>query len=313
MNVTIIIPVYKVESYIRDCLYSVMAQTMSKGLECILVDDSTPDKSIVIAESVIADYDGEIKFRVLYHDQNKGLSEARNTGMLAALGKYIYFLDSDDTIIPKCIELLYALVENYPGVDMVQGGTNCSIDWLSFADKSLPEYSNNRRWIKTTMLKRYILPMIACNKLLRRQFITDNNLFFSEGIIHEDEHFNFFLAKHISSVAVCKYDTYLYRHNPNGIKLSSANEKETISWTFIINDMIANLDSFCRTEQVMCILNKLQEICNDGMNDITNKIVENKKFEFRKLWQYYCNYNSNLKKMYRLKNRILLHLWMTLI
>lgn len=106
-TISVIIPVYNVEPYIAECLQSVMCQTYTGPLECILVDDCCKDNSIVIAEKLIADYKGPISFRILHHDHNRGLSASRNTGLEASSGEYVYFLDSDDFIETKTIEMLY--------------------------------------------------------------------------------------------------------------------------------------------------------------------------------------------------------------
>ena len=86
--VSIIIPVYNVASYIKRCLQSVGAQS-HKNLECILIDDCGTDGSIHFAEQFIKEYSGEIRFNILRHKHNCGLSAARNTGMKAANGDYI--------------------------------------------------------------------------------------------------------------------------------------------------------------------------------------------------------------------------------
>ena len=90
-DVSIVIPVYGVENYIERCLNSVMQQdSKSVSLECILVDDCSPDNSIKIAEKIIKDYSGGIRFEILRHDKNQGLSVARNTGMSSAKGRFLF-------------------------------------------------------------------------------------------------------------------------------------------------------------------------------------------------------------------------------
>ena len=105
-KISIIIPIYNVAEYITECLQSVMRQTYKGEIECILVDDCGKDKSISVAEQLISDYKGQIEFRILHHEHNRGLSAARNTGTDAATGDYIYYLDSDDYISDDCIEVL---------------------------------------------------------------------------------------------------------------------------------------------------------------------------------------------------------------
>ena len=106
MRVSIIIPVYNVEPYIERCIESVLCQTY-RELEVILVDDSSPDCSMDLARKCI-DNSNRNKLDIIHlrHDHNLGLSAARNTGIEAATGDYLFFLDSDDWITDNCISLL---------------------------------------------------------------------------------------------------------------------------------------------------------------------------------------------------------------
>lgn len=79
------------EQYIQKCLLSVVSQSYTKGIECILVNDCTKDESINIAQKLIDEYRGNIKFRIINREENGGLSAARNTGILEAKGDYLYF------------------------------------------------------------------------------------------------------------------------------------------------------------------------------------------------------------------------------
>ena len=90
-KVSVIIPIYNVEDYIEECLVSVLNQTL-KEIEIICVDDGTKDSSMEIVER----YAKEDDRIVIIHRENGGLSAARNTGLEAATGEYVYFLDSDD-------------------------------------------------------------------------------------------------------------------------------------------------------------------------------------------------------------------------
>lgn len=89
MKISVIIPVYNVADYIEHCILSVMRQSY-QNLECIIVDDATDDDSILICERIIRNYKGIIDFRVIHHKHNRGLSEARNTGIKAAKGDYLF-------------------------------------------------------------------------------------------------------------------------------------------------------------------------------------------------------------------------------
>ena len=256
IKVSIIIPVYKVEDYIEKCIYSVINQTYC-NIECILVDDCSPDKSIEKVKEIISNYSGNIKFKIITHEKNKGLSAARNTGIKESTGDYIYFMDSDDYIISECIEIMVRLQEKYPHVELIQAGAICNLEFLDIEKKDIPfEYTENRRWIKTTLLERYLLPLTSWNKLIKKEFIIKNNLYFKEGIIHEDELFNFYLAKYLSSIAICKINTYVYVSRDNSI-MSSKNNKSKESWEIIYKEFINNIDSFCANEQIQLIYKEL--------------------------------------------------------
>ena len=90
-SISIIVPVYNVEPYVEECIHSVMRQTYTGPMECIVVDDCGTDNSMAVVEGLIANYKGPISFKVLHHKHNRGLSAARNTGMDAATGDYYFF------------------------------------------------------------------------------------------------------------------------------------------------------------------------------------------------------------------------------
>ena len=122
--VSIIIPVYKVEAYIERCLLSVMRQTYhDSAFECILVDDCSPDNSILIAQKLINGYHGIIDFKIIRNDKNRGLSVARNRGMEQVSGKYLFFLDSDDYLREDCLQVMLEIAAVHPDAEMIMG--NC--------------------------------------------------------------------------------------------------------------------------------------------------------------------------------------------
>lgn len=216
IKISIIVPIYNVEQYIKECFDSIVTQTYSGGMECIFVDDCGQDHSVEILEKLITNYHGDIDFSIIHYEHNKGLSGARNTGIHHATGDYLYFLDSDDTLTPDCIERLVALVLKYPRVEVVQGSANASVNWLVVNETLVPEYSENFAWIRKSLLRRF-LPMTAWNKLVLRTFVLKHDLYFAEGMIHEDEIWKFMMAKYVHHIAFCFVPTYNYRENNNGI------------------------------------------------------------------------------------------------
>lgn len=249
MKVSIIIPVYNVEPYIEECLQSVAEQTMTEGVECIIVDDCGSDKSMENVRNFVNQYKGAVVFKILRHDKNRGLSAARNTGIKAASGEYIYLLDSDDYIVPKCIETLYSIaIAN--NADVVQGAYITTSQHLTNAMSTAhPAISEDRRYIKRTLLDYDRNPVMAQNRLVRRQLIIDNALWFKEGIIHEDNYWTFFLAKHVKRMAFCPEKLYYYRETPGSITKNRNTEKEVLAFTTMVRDFTANIDSFERGAQ----------------------------------------------------------------
>jgi len=104
MSISVIIPIYNVEPYIERCARSILEQTY-EDKEIIFVDDASPDRSIAVLNSVLANYPGQ-KVTVLHHAHNQGLAAARKTGLEAAKGEYVVSVDSDDYIEPNMLELV---------------------------------------------------------------------------------------------------------------------------------------------------------------------------------------------------------------
>lgn len=113
-KISIIVPVYNVEKYLRECLDSIISQTFTDW-ECLLIDDGSPDKSGEICDEYAAK-DSRIR---VFHKENGGVSSARNVGLDNTTGKYITFIDSDDLILPSMLEELIKVAE-HENADIVQ-------------------------------------------------------------------------------------------------------------------------------------------------------------------------------------------------
>ena len=287
MKVSIIIPIYNVEPYVEACLQSVASQTMTEGVECIVVDDCGTDQSMQIAEQFMKDYDGPILFRILHHEHNRGLSAARNTGIRAAQGEYIYFLDSDDIIKPNCIDTYYRLVEKYH-IDMVQGSYEAKSIMLRDFSKLMPLYTADRSYIKCKMLDYDHYPVMAQNRLVRHSLIVNHDLFFKEDIIHEDTHWTYFLAKHIQSMVVCPFPLYKYRENPDSITGNKNKGKEVESFSVLIKDFCANIDPIEVGAQKRWILLHLLQVQQNQLYSSERDFVE--------LCRLFSECNSMLQK-----------------
>ena len=242
-SISIIIPVYNVEKYIEACLHSVMAQTYTGPMECILVDDCGQDNSMEVAEKVIDCYEGPIQFRILHHQHNRGLSAARNTGMEATDSDYIFFLDSDDTITSDSI-LLLAKPLDEEAYDLLVGET------LTIGDDALHEYLRLKLDDGTVLRHGDIMGcyktkwnMVAPAKFYNRDFIRDFHLRFKEGIIHEDELWSFQVACVARSLRAVNHPVYNYYIRDNSITADSNknNWKKIEAKKTIVGEMTAFL------------------------------------------------------------------------
>ncbi len=237
-DLSIIVPIYKVESYIRRCLESVIAQeTDSLRIECILVDDSSPDNSMKIAQQVLDDYHGNISFMVLRHEHNRGLSAARNTGINAAKGDYVFFLDSDDWLTPKSLSKMFAVLSDYPDCPLVIG---------QYVNNSCmhPAYKKTGLLTDTQEIKQMFLeekiPVYAWSKLVKRQLIVDCSVFFVEGIIYEDVWWSYRLFNVVDSVFLLPEEVYVYETNPSSIMGTrfKNGELSVKSYVFTLNQLL---------------------------------------------------------------------------
>ena len=241
--VSIIIPVYNVEEYLRQCIDSVLNQTY-KNLEIILVDDGSPDQCGLICDQYSKQ---DLRITTL-HKENGGLSSARNAGFSVSHGKYVYFLDSDDYIDNETIELLVNVAEN-ENLDII------NFDGVAFTD------AQDSFAKKTNFLNRYIKkniyhgvwsgPVLFQNLLewndyrppvqfyfFRREFLLENQLVFYEDIIHEDElytPFAFLYAKRIMHLPCCLYHKRIHSDSITGIRLS---RKNSDSMYIVIQEML---------------------------------------------------------------------------
>lgn len=231
ITISVVIPVYNVSACIERCILSVMNQTYT-DFECILVDDCGTDDSMAKCERMIAEYHGAIRFRILHHQQNRGLSAARNTGTEAATGDYILYIDSDDAITNDCIELLLGAVEESPCVELVQGGSNRTLNRNG--------YARTNDEVRASFYRGQ-LAVFAWNKLISRDFIMRYQLFFREGTLYEDMHWMFYVVKHLSKVTFCDAVTYHHYMRPESISMGTDQHVAAIHHLNVLQDILLHL------------------------------------------------------------------------
>ncbi len=221
ITLSIIVPIYKVENYLRICIDSVLKQTYD-NFELILVDDGSPDNCPAICDEY-AQNDNRIK---VIHKKNAGLSSARNSGLLSAKGDYVIFLDSDDyylkddffqIIIDKISEsrtdiYFFKRSKYYEKTQQLEISENLYSDKeLEIADfgQLLLELSKNDR-----------IEANASLKVISKELLIKNELFFKEGIISEDIEWFFRLALQIKNASLINNANYCYRIREGSISRS---------------------------------------------------------------------------------------------
>lgn len=222
--ISIIIPVYRAETFFDDCVSSILAQSFG-DFELILVDDGSPDRCPELCDKWAAT-DERIK---VIHKQNGGVSSARNLGLDIASGEYICFVDSDDTLPVNGLQILMTSIEQ-SNVDVVFGTFQ-----FQYGDKLLPHASRlpEGKYLFKDVLKDFIddgtlsgfLLGSACAALYKRNVIIANHLRFKEGLKNnEDGLFNFELALVANSFAVVNSPVYNYRQDNAPSKPNRMNE-----------------------------------------------------------------------------------------
>lgn len=223
INISIIIPVYKVEAYIERCIKSVTTQEgigSAYNLECILVDDCTPDKSMEIAKEAIKPYES-VNFIYLRHEINKGRSAACNIGLEYATGEYIMFIDSDDYLLPNCLKTFTDEIAKKPAIDMVIGSTIIN-NKTDIKKRELLE--GKESIIHGFLTMKYLIT--SWNKLVRKECLTKNKLLFIENIYLQDQPWLYYLASHINSMLLLPNTTYYYEEAPESASHGALNPEK---------------------------------------------------------------------------------------
>lgn len=254
MRISIIIPVYNVKDYIIRCLDSVIHQSYRGEMECLLIDDRGNDESITLVKQYLSNYQGGIDFKVLEHDHNRGLSAARNTGIEAATGDFLFFMDSDDEITQDCLSSMAEQVHLHPAVEIVQGYTLSipdrdyyHIEWLKESS-----YVDDNHWVRRKYFKTLeALPCNAWNKLIRTSFLKQNHLYFKEGLVYEDQLWMFHVATVLRKIAFVGEGTYLHYTTPNSIMAANdyMGEKSNRHWATIMKEILPRIEGDCSLQQ----------------------------------------------------------------
>lgn len=266
-KISIIIPVYNTESYIEECIESILAQSFV-DFEAIFIDDGSQDNSFAVINKFV-NQDDRIK---LYHQNNAGVSAARNLGLNYATGDYIAFIDSDDTIEPDYLNRLYQCVAQYSpdivlsGIVYMKNGAETSRVVLNEDALSLETEKDLIHFFKTPLLTSPV------SKLYKRQIICDNKLKFDTSIsFAEDKDFNLQYFQHIRNAYALSFSGYFYREVENSLshkKYEYQYRIENRHWSIKMR-LFQSLRDYS-SEGKCYLVNQLFYIIYDEMSDIVH-------------------------------------------
>ena len=206
MKISVIVPVYKVEEYLRKCLDSLVNQTL-KDIEIIVVNDGSPDNS----NDIILEYANQYPNVKAFKKDNSGLSDTRNFGIKHAKGEYITFVDSDDWVKLDMYEKLYnkAKEKDY---DIVTSDIN-----YVYPDHNEIIYTDPKK--DTTDIRRVFINLYptVCTKIFKRELFIKNKLEFKSGVWYEDVEMMYRLLPLINSIGVVHEDFYQYLQREKSI------------------------------------------------------------------------------------------------
>ncbi len=229
--VSIVVPIYNVAEYLPHCLDSLFGQEFSESTEVILVDDGSTDSSPDICER----YCIEHPETVVIHQENKGLSEARNAGIKEATGEWIYFLDGDDWLAPGALQILFDYAEK-ESCGMVFGAFYYAYDsYLLYDDrlfKGNDPFVMNREDAMRALIHQQFFKNFAWGKLYRTESVKKHP--FRSGVFFEDAFWQHMMIDESQRIGVIPEPLYYYRQR-----------KDSISGTFSIR----NLDLLKGTEE----------------------------------------------------------------
>ena len=232
--VSVIVPVYNVEKYLRKCIDSILAQTY-KEFELILINDGSKDDS-----GKICDEYKKIDNRIIViHQENGGLSNARNSGIRISQGDYIYFVDSDDYLESDALEKHVIYCEKYD-LDISIADVNITTESGSktkCSDFSIPEVIMTGEEYLAQRIKKQSYFIMVYMGMYKSSLIKNNNCYFMDGIVHEDEEWSPRILLSAEKVMLIPGRYYDYVQHPHSITKSQQKVKNLES-TFTICDKL---------------------------------------------------------------------------
>lgn len=250
MKISFILPIYKVEAYLRQCVESLTCQTY-RDIEVILVDDGSPDGCPALCDQLATE---DSRIRVL-HKENGGLSDARNAGLRVATGDYVIFVDSDDFWVGEdSLQKLIDIIMSNLGCQFYS--FNCCyyysssgnfIKWKPYSEDLTKPISGNSAM--RSLVASGTVPMSAWLKAIDRRWLSDMGITFKVGQIAEDIPWFINLLEHTKSCMFVNEYIYAYRQNVSGSITASAGERSHNSLLDIVKTELEKIDGRSFTDE----------------------------------------------------------------
>ncbi|MBC5995845.1 glycosyltransferase [Romboutsia ilealis] len=276
MDISVVVPVYNVEKYIRECILSLLKQTL-KNIEIIVVNDGSTDRSIENIQDLVEKH----KNIKIINKKNGGLSSARNEGLKHAKGEYVAFIDSDDYIKDDFLEMLYNEGKKYD-LDIVFSSysklyEDGNIIPVNRNHKLLTEDAMSGKEFLINQIKLNDYKMEVCDDIYRRDFLINEHISFNENILFEDEDFTLLVllkAKRVKLVDACDY---IYRQRENSITHCEVNDRHIDSLLSIISNFIDIYNKNDDKQIKMCVYQLIVNNLHDLFRFIDKSIYTSKK------------------------------------
>lgn len=245
IQLSIIVPVYNVEKYIRPCMESIFRQGLDEDcFEVIIVNDGTEDHSMEVIQDIIEQH----KNIIIINQENQGLSVARNVGMATAKGQYILMIDSDDLLIENSLKpLLELALESQTDVvvadfyEMTNAEINSTIiDLPNFADIKIEKKTVEQMFFDFLRIHNYTV----WRSLYRNEFLRKHKITFYPGIYCQDKPFTHEIYLKAKTCIRASWPIYIYRRHPQGISYAMSEKlaKDCCKVIEIMWDMASNMD-----------------------------------------------------------------------
>lgn len=291
-KISIIVPVYNTEKYIKDCLDSILNQSF-KDFEILCINDGSTDRTLQILEK----YKADDKRITVINQENRGQSAARNIGIDKAEGDYICFVDSDDMIVKDTLKILVDAIEKY-NVDIV----NYETAPLIYESDYVKEKNNkdeyylvrnsyksvvNGRALFTEMVENGDFVDSACLLFIKRQWLLNKSIFFCEGMLYEDAIFSIQCFFQCCRMKHIKDRLYQYRVRDNSTMTEKMLFKHQVSRIWQFSECLRIIYSLAKTEREVSALALYAGMCMRCAKYVNFKLDNDEKEKIKQLDSLY--------------------------